>query len=69
MRLISIICVGLLYAVLQRPPEGLTFAAPEGAYAILRFTTKDAGVTAHAAALDVLLDGKSEQIVVVTPGV
>ena len=68
MRLISIICLGLLYAVLQRP-EGLTFAAPEGAYAILRFTTKDAGVTAHAAALDVLLDGKSEQIVVVTPGV
>jgi hypothetical protein len=69
MRVISLVCLGCLFAVSQPHESGLKFNASEGAYAVVRFNTKDAGVTAHAAAVEVAVDRNPEQIVVVTPGV
>ena len=69
MRIVSIFCIACVYAVLQGPAEGVTFQAPEGAYAILRFVARDGGAAAHAAAVDVLVDREPSQIVVLTPGV
>jgi hypothetical protein len=68
MRLFSTICIGCLVGLSQPPVGAVRFDSPEGAYAILRFTTKDVGGTAHAEALDVLVD-REQQILVLTPGV
>jgi hypothetical protein len=58
-----------LLALPQGPDLGLPFRTPEGAYAVLHFKTLDAGATSHAAAVDVLIDGRRDQIVLLTPGV
>jgi hypothetical protein len=53
-----------------QPPSApeITFKTAEGAYAILRFAVRDEAATVAAAAADVVVDGASEQLVIVTPG-
>ena len=58
-----------LLAWQQNPVPAVTFQTPAGAYAVLRFTVREAGATVPAAAVDVLVDGANEQLVVLTPGV
>jgi hypothetical protein len=68
MRFTSTAFVICLVAAAQNPAGGLVFNAADGAYAILHFQIADAAVTLPAAALEVVLDGRSEQVVVLTPG-
>ena len=51
------------------PVRPAPFTAPAGAYGLLQFRAADGAARAPAAALDVILDGRTDQTVVLTPGV
>ena len=51
------------------PVRPATYTAPAGAYGLLQFRAADGAARAPAAALDVILDGRTDQTVVLTPGV
>ena len=69
MRFLPIAIALGIYAPQQQPVTRVTFKAPEGAYAILHFSAGDLDARSAAAAVDVVVDDRIDQIVVVTPGV
>jgi hypothetical protein len=63
----AVSCVLLLP---QASPGGrVRFSSAAADYAVLRFQVDDAAATVAAAALDLLIDGRKDQSVVLTPGV
>jgi hypothetical protein len=69
MRFLSLI-MGLtsLAALSPTQPAPHTFKTPEGAYAIVRFKTSHSGPTVPAAAVDLMVDGQTDQVIL-TPAV
>lgn len=51
------------------PARILTVTTPEGAYAVLGLRVDESRATRPAAALDVFVDGRRDQVILLTPGV
>ena len=66
--LIAAGCAGLLLFGQASPTGRVTFSSGTADYAVLRFAVDEAGATVAAAAVDVLVDGRKDQSVVLTPG-
>jgi hypothetical protein len=65
-----LLLVPLLLLLFQSAPErSVSLTTPEGAYAVLRVHVDESGATAAAAAVDVLVDGRRDQVILLTPGV
>ena len=58
----------LLLTSQSTPARVLTLTTADGAYAVLRVRLDESRATAAAAALDVLVDGTRDQVIVLTPG-
>jgi hypothetical protein len=65
--LASLVCV-LLSSPQSPSVARLTLAAPEGSFAVLRVRLDDDASRSSATAMDVVVDGRRDQIVVLTPG-
>lgn len=67
-RLPPAICCLILFAAQTAPLKRLTVTTHSGGYAVVQFQVEETSSTIAAAAVDLLVDGRRDQLVVVTPG-
>lgn len=68
MRLPTIVVCLVLFGFQAAPLDRLTVSVASTSYAVLRFRVEDGSAAAIVAAVDVLIDGRKEQLVLLTPG-